>query len=84
MSESLFFIIYDLNKDKDYSKLYRKLKSLGAKRFLESAWYIKIDWTKKEIFDYFRQYIDADDGLVICEVDDWTSINTLSAIPSPW
>lgn len=81
---ALYFIDYDLKNERDYQKLYAALSSLGAKRFLKSSWYlshIKTDCIT--IRDHLRNFIDKDDSLVVCLVNDWASCNAESKIPPP-
>lgn len=70
---ALYFLDYDLRKQKDYDTLYAELKRLGAVRHLKSAWSLKQDKTgmSTAVRDHFRQFIDKDDGLMIAEVTEW-------------
>ena len=74
---SLFFLEYDLRKQRDYQKLYDELKSFDAVRILKSLWCFKrINITSVGLRDHFKQFIDSDDGLIVAEVNDWATINT--------
>lgn len=75
---ALFFLSYDLRKEKDYQKLYDELKKFDAVRVLESLWCFKrISTNAESLRDYFRLFIDSNDGLVVIEASDWATINTL-------
>ena len=74
---ALFFLEYDLRNDRDYQKLYNELENYDAVRILESLWCFKqSDTSAKEIRDHFKQFIDADDGLVVSKVTGWATLRT--------
>jgi hypothetical protein len=74
---SLYFLEYDLRKQRDYQKLYDELKIFDAVRILKSLWCFKrVSTTAEGLRDYFKQFIDSDDGLMVAQVSDWTTINT--------
>jgi hypothetical protein len=76
---ALYFLEYDLRKQRNYQRLYEELESFGAKRILESLWCFNIfntDTTK--LRDYFKSFIDADDGLIVIECSSWAKFNTLA------
>ncbi|MFA6052336.1 MAG: hypothetical protein WC762_07075 [Methylobacter sp.] len=75
---ALYFLEYDLRKQRDYKKLYDELANFGAVRILKSLWCFKrLNTTSKDLRDHFKQFIDKDDGLIVAEVNDWASINTV-------
>ncbi len=75
---ALYFLEYDLRKQRSYQPLYEELKKFGAVRILESLWCFKrINITAAALRDYFRNFIDADDALCVSEVTDWATINAL-------
>lgn len=66
---ALYFISYDLRNGKDYQKLYDELNIINAVRMLESCWCFKhTNADAKNLRDYFRKFIDKDDGLLISQV----------------
>lgn len=72
----LFFITYDLRKQRDYQKLYDELESFNAVRVLESTWcFNRINTNVSGLRDYFKSFIDADDGIVVSEVTGWSTFN---------
>lgn len=74
---ALYFITYDLRKGKDYQKLYKELESFKAIRVLESMWCFKrLNTSASQLRDYFKDFIDSDDGLIIEETNSWASYNT--------
>ena len=74
---ALYFISYDLRNKRDYQKLYDELKRFDAVQILESTWSFKrINTSAPELRDYFRKFIDSDDGLLIDESNFWATINT--------
>jgi hypothetical protein len=77
---ALFTIEYDLrNPSRDYQKLYQELERFGATRILQSLWaFRRFSTSAASLRDHFRQLIDANDGLIVCEITDWATVNTLS------
>lgn len=73
---ALYFLDYDLRKQKDYDTLYAELKRLGAVRHLKSAWSLKQDkpGMSVTIRDHIKKFIDKDDGLMVAEVTDWAGV----------
>ncbi len=73
---ALFFLSYDLRGKRDYNMLYDKLKEFNAVRILESQWcFNRTNTSAKGLRDFFQKLIDADDGLFVSEVVNWSSIN---------
>ena len=73
----LYFVDCDLRNQRDYSKLYEALQSLGAIQVLESTYCFEYDNTSAAaIRDHLKQFIDADDGLAVTQVSDWATWNT--------
>lgn len=70
----LYFIDYDLRRERDYQKLYDELNRLKAVQVLESCWCLKIDGVSAvKLREHFKQFIDANDGLMVSEVTDWAA-----------
>ena len=75
---ALYFLDYDLRKQRNYQLLYDELKKFEAVRILESSWsFNRFNTTCSGLLDYFRRFIDADDGLSVVEVTDWATYKTL-------
>ncbi|QXB02777.1 hypothetical protein [Aeromonas sp. FDAARGOS 1416] len=75
---ALFFLNYDLRKQRNYQPLYDELAKYNAVRILESMWCFKrINTNSEKLRDYFKQFIDADDGICVSEVNEWATFNTL-------
>ncbi len=75
---ALYFVSYDLRKQRDYQKLFDALQSLNAKRFLESDWcLLHGNTTCEAIRNYLTPFIDSDDAIMAAEVSDWASLRTL-------
>lgn len=73
----LFFIDYDLRKERDYQTLYDELKRLKAIQVLESCWCLRIEGSSAvELRDHFMKFIDVNDGIMVSEISDWASYNT--------
>ena len=74
---ALYFLTYDLRKSKNYDSLYKELDSFNAVRILDSTWcFNRVDTSSKGLRDYFKKFIDGDDGLIVSEVSSWASTRT--------
>ena len=74
---ALFFLTYDLKRQQDYQNLYEELEKFKAVRILESTWCLeRINTSSSALKDYFRKYIDSDDGLIVSAVAYWSAYNT--------
>lgn len=69
----LYFIDYDLRKQRNYQPLYDELKRLKAVRMLESLWCLHSTANAVALRDHLTQFIDADDGLSVSQVADWAT-----------
>ena len=75
---ALYTLSYDLRKQRDYQKLYDELKKFNAIRILESIWcFNRFNTSASGLRDHFTQFMDSDDGLLVTEVNDWATYNTL-------
>lgn len=82
---ALFFLSYDLRNKRDYQSLYKELENFQAVRVLESCWCFRREGTtSKMLRDYFRQFVDGDDGLIIIQcaeinnIPQWAGWNLLA------
>lgn len=76
---NLYFVSYDLRTPgRDYSELYAKLESLGAKRILESEWALKGTYSVTDLRDELKKYLDSNDRLMVAKVTGWASFNTIN------
>lgn len=75
---ALYLLSYDLRKEgRDYQKLYDELKDFNAVRILESVWcFNRFNTNSYGLCNYFRQFIDSNDGIIVTEVSDWATSNT--------
>lgn len=73
---ALFFLEYDLRKQRNYKPLYDELASMKAVRILESMWcFRRFETNAENLRDHFRNFIDNDDGLMVSMVTDWAGLN---------
>lgn len=84
----LFFVDYDLRKQRDYEALYAELGRLKAVRVLDSLWCLKRQGTScQALRDHFTKFIDRDDAVCVSRVTDWATLNViappLKSRPSP-
>ena len=69
------FLSYDLVKQRNYQLLWDELERWKARRVLESVWEFTTDYSPSQLRDHFRQFIDADDRLLVMDVHDWAGRN---------
>lgn len=75
----LFFVDYDLRvPGQKYDALWAELSRIGARRLLDSNFCFSGSGTAEQWRDHFRRFIDANDGIVVSQVNDWATYNTLS------
>ena len=76
---ALYFLSYDLRKPRrNYQPLYDELSDFEAVRVLESLWcFNRVNTSASGLRNYFKQFIDSDDGLCVTEVSDWATRNAL-------
>lgn len=76
---ALYFLDYDLRKQRNYQTLYDELARCKAVRLLESSWcFNAFNTNAVGLRDHFKRFIDSDDGLWVAEVTDWATYKTLS------
>lgn len=67
----VLMITYDLNKVKDYKKLYAAIGDLGETKRdsnLDSVWFISTASTPSQASEYIRKATDSDDTHFICRI----------------
>ena len=66
-----YLLSYDLNEPgKDYQPLWDELGEFSAKRVLYSQWvFSRFNTNSLNLLNHFRKFIDANDGLLIVELD---------------
>ena len=73
---ALYFLSYDLRKDRGYQALYDELGRFNAVRILESTWcFNRVNTSAEGLRNHFGRLMDGDDGLMVSEVRDWASRN---------
>ncbi len=77
---ALYFLTYDLRNKRDYQKLYDELEKFKAVRVLESTWcFNRFNTSANNLKDYFKSFVDSDDGLLLVEAKDHATFNTQSS-----
>lgn len=67
----VLMITYDLNKVKDYQKLYRAIGALGETKRdtnLDSVWFVSTSHTPVQASEHIRSATDGDDTHFICKI----------------
>lgn len=76
MKDTLYFLSYDLIKNKDYKTLYEELENYNSIRVLESVWCLKYAENSVEnLYHHFKQFIDNDDKFLVIETKDACGTN---------
>lgn len=81
MLGTLYLIVYDLRKQgRDYKLLYAELEEWGAIRVLQSTWCLKLKnyKTPEALLSHFKNFIDANDGLMVSVMNDWDAFKPLA------
>lgn len=68
----VYLVSYDLNEpDKDYSAIIDAIgRYANPYRVLKSQWLICSNKSAKEIFNQLVEFVDEDDKLFVCEVNE--------------
>ena len=75
---ALYFLDYDLRRQRNYQALYDELARFNAVRMLESSWcFNRSNTSAVNLRDHFKKFIDSDDGLVVGEVTNWATYKVL-------
>lgn len=73
-----YLIVYDLRRrGEEYEPLLNALRQLGALHPLYSKWVLRTNLTAVQIRDHLRQFIDANDLLLVVGLTGeaaWTSL----------
>ena len=79
-------ISYDLNKQKNYERLFEAIRALGTWCHpVDSTWYVKSNYTSVQIRDHLTASIDSDDVLIVSEVSGVTAwSDSLSPAAKQW
>lgn len=63
----LYIISYDLNKEKDYTKLIKELKEHKCHKVQMSLWFGNFTNTASEVLKHFSDFVDDDDNLLVAK-----------------
>lgn len=63
-----FLVTYDLNKEKNYQKLWDELERLGAHRTLLSVWLVSSSKSATDLKTHLQGFMDKDDSIWVLEV----------------
>jgi hypothetical protein len=67
----VLMVTYDLNKVKDYKKLFAAIDALGVTKRdpnLDSVWFVSTSYAPNQASEYLRRATDGDDTHFICRV----------------
>ncbi len=77
---SVYQINYDLRKQRNYQSLYDQIKAYPSWcRPLESCWIISTNQSASQVREHLRAVMDADDGLLITQLNGeaaWYGLDT--------
>ncbi len=71
-----FLVSYDLiTPGQEYPRLVEELKRLGGKKVLASQWAVHVDKTAVELRDHIWGFMDANDRLLISDLEsNWAGM----------
>ncbi|TAX45947.1 hypothetical protein ELI02_29995 (plasmid) [Rhizobium leguminosarum] len=75
-----YMISYDLRRVRNYDHLIKQLKDWGCVRPLQSLWLGNLKGNAVTVRDILKQLMDADDGLIVCEIKptgDWATFQLI-------
>jgi hypothetical protein len=80
----VFVVSYDLNREKDYQRLWDALTALEGRRILYSQWVVYSPTTAEALRDTLARFIDRDDSLLVMDRDsrDWGATNLMTPLRS--
>lgn len=84
---ALYFLSYDLRKQRNYQPLYDELKNFNAVQVLESVYsFARVGTTAALLRDHFANFIDNDDGLIVIKASAWASqkLTNTPQTPTSW
>lgn len=62
----LYAVTYDLNKKKDYPKLWAEFERLGGHKAAESFYFLDVNSkTAVDLRNHLTTFVDADDTLIV-------------------
>ncbi len=62
----IYAITYDLNKDKDYPKLWKELERLKGHKAAKSFYLLSLnDDSSQVILDHLKKFIDENDTMIV-------------------
>ncbi len=74
-----YVVSYDQHRDRDYTPIWNQLSQWGAKRVLESVWFLTSSMTASEIRDQLMAVTRKEDSLVVLELTPSTKWGTYRA-----
>lgn len=75
---ALYFLSYDMIKDRDYARILNELKRFDAVRVLYSTWcFNRVNTTTAGLRDHFSKFVDNDDRILVDECKDWATRNAM-------
>ncbi len=81
----LYLVSYDLNKEKNYPKLWDELKKLGGHKPLESVYFLDVTSASATVLlNHLKKFIDDDDQLIVVPFSDRPSTNRAKAGTKEW
>ena len=73
-----WLISYDLNvPGQNYKGIDKELVRLGAARVLYSQWVLASSSSAAELRDYFKNFLDSNDRLLVSSLQDWAAWNAM-------
>lgn len=62
----VYAVTYDLNKEKNYDRLWAEMKRLGAHKAALSFYLLSVNLdTSKSLLDHLKSFVDDDDRIIV-------------------
>lgn len=66
---AFFLLTYDLNKNKDYTRLIDEIERFDSGKAALSAYFVAAQGNAEQVKEHFKNFVDSDDILVVVEFE---------------
>lgn len=80
----VFAVSYDLNRSKNYERLWGELERLGAFAVQKSLWLVKRPSLQAEVLAHLKDFVDEDDFLMVMELPRKPSFTKAKGGTNAW
>jgi hypothetical protein len=79
MTMTMYLVSYDQHRDRDYTSIWNQLKAWGAKRILESVWFVNVSGSAADVCNQLRRASKNEDSLAVVELTSGSNWATSGA-----